>query len=162
MTVTIRQADLEDRSDADEIVRLTDAYARDSMGGGEPLPPAVKERLVEAMREHGGVEVFLAEEDGSAVGLATVVYKFSTFAAAPTLNVHDIMVMEPHRGREIGQRLLHAVEDRARARGCSRVNLEVLEENPARRLYEREGFTPRSEYWVKVLDEEGPGYASPG
>ncbi len=160
--VEIRRADLEDDEDARAVVRLTDAYARDPMGGGDPLPDSVKDRLVGAMREHGGVEVLLAEAEEGPVGLVTVVFKFSTFEAAPTLNVHDVFVEGPRRGEGIGAALLAAVEELARGRGCARVNLEVLEENPARRLYQRAGYTPRSEYWVKRLDEEGRGYASPG
>lgn len=159
MRATIRRADLDDPDDAADIVRLTDAYARDPMGGGQPLPEPVKEALVPAMREHGGVEVFLAEVDGAAVGVCTVVDKFSTFAAATTLNVHDIAVLDEHRGEGIGRALLDRVEERARERGCARVNLEVLDDNPARRLYERAGFEAKSTYMVKPLTGKGDSYA---
>lgn len=185
MPVNVRLADLSDEGDAEAIVDLTNAYARDPMGGGQPLPERVQEDLVEAMREHGGVEVLLAEiwedaEDGEPVGIAeaggetrpprddgrqpvgicTVIYKFSTFAAAPTLNVHDIAVLEDHRGRGIGRRLLEAAEERARKQGCARMSLEVLPENPAHRLYERSGFEAKSEFMVKPLTEAGDSYAS--
>ena len=36
--------------------------------------------------------------------------------------------------------MLHAVEEHALAEGCCRVTLEVLEHNPARRLYEALGY----------------------
>lgn len=171
MTVSIRHADLSDPSDAGAIVDLTDAYARDPMGGGEPLPTAVREELVDAMREHGGIEVWLAEDeedvgisgggDGRSrpVGILTCIVKFSTFAASSTLNVHDIAVLEDHRGQGVGARLLEAGEAWAREQGLARMSLEVLEENPARRLYEREGFEAKSTYMVKPLTDEGDSYA---
>ena len=36
--------------------------------------------------------------------------------------------------------LLAAVEEKARALGCTKVTLEVLEANPARKLYEAMGY----------------------
>lgn len=179
MPASIRLADLEDPDDARTIVELTDAYARDPMGGGQPLPDQTRENLVEAMREHGGVEVLLAEAGepvgieeagGDArpprdngrqpVGICTVIYKFSTFAAGPTMNVHDVAVLEDHRGKGVGQALLEAAEERARERGCARMSLEVLPENPAQRLYQRLGYEAKSEFMVKPLTEAGDSYAS--
>lgn len=162
MPVNVRLADLSDEGDAEAIVDLTNAYARDPMGGGQPLPQRVQDDLVEAIREHGGVEVLLAEDEGTGtpIGICTVIYKFSTFAAAPTLNVHDIAVLEGRRGEGIGRRLLEAAEDRARKQGCARMSLEVLPENPAHRLYERFGFEAKSEFMVKPLTEAGDSYAS--
>jgi GNAT superfamily N-acetyltransferase len=161
MAPRIRRADLADPSDAEAIVELTDAYARDPMGGGEPLPGSVREELVPAMREHGNVVVWLVEDEasGDPVGLATCIVKFSTFAASATLNVHDIAVLEDRRGEGIGRGLLDEVEAWARERGMARVSLEVLETNPARRLYERAGFEPKSTFMVKPLTERGDSYA---
>jgi len=45
------------------------------------------------------------------------------------------------RGQGVGTRLMGAVFDGARERGCRSVSLEVVDTNPgARRLYERLGF----------------------
>lgn len=160
MGVTVRMADLSNPEDADAVVRLTDAYARDEMGGGQPLPDEVKDRLVPAMLEHGNVDVLLADHEGAPIGICTLVYKFSTFSAAPTLNIHDIAVLPEHRDQGVGRKLLDTAEVLARKRGCARMNLEVLDENPAKRLYERAGFEPKSGYWVKPLTDEGESYAS--
>lgn len=186
MPVTVRLATLDDPDDARAIVELTDAYARDPMGGGEPLPDEVKDELVPAMIEHGKVDVLIAEVGGQPilsdrearehaaqdddptpegagpipVGICTVVYKFSTFAAAPTMNIHDIAVLPEYRERGIGRKLLATAEVVARKNGCARINLEVLEDNPAKRLYEREGYEAKSTYMVKPLTEAGESYAS--
>lgn len=161
MTVTIRQANLTDPTDAQRITHLTNAYAKDPMGGGKGLPKDVKERLVPAMIEHGNTHAFLALENDQALGLATTITKFSTFAAAPTLNVHDIYVLPDRRQEGIGHALLDHLENHAHEQGYARMNLEVLTKNPARHLYESAGFQPQSEYWVKPLDDDGPGYATP-
>ncbi len=154
MTASIRQADLSDPVDAQAIVELTDAYARDPKGGGRPLDDEVKAALVPAMREHGGIRVLLAEVDDESVGLATLIESFSAFNAAPVLNVHDLAVVEDHRGQGIGGRLLEATEAMAREMGCTRVTLEVLPDNPARKLYERQGFLKKSDVMVKSLGED--------
>ncbi len=153
--VTVRLADLDDPLDAQAIVDLTDAYARDPMGGGQGLSDDVEASLVAAMRAHGGIEVLLAiSQDDGPVGLLTSIRSFSAFNAAPVLNVHDLAVLEAHRGQGVGARLLRSAEVLARQQGCCRMSLEVLDENPAKRLYEREGFSAKSEYWVKSLGED--------
>ncbi|MGH3169700.1 MAG: ribosomal protein S18-alanine N-acetyltransferase [Trebonia sp.] len=56
----------------------------------------------------------------------------------------DVLTIAVHRdcwGRGIGSRLLGALIDEARVRGCLEVLLEVREDNPrARGLYRRRGF----------------------
>jgi ribosomal protein S18 acetylase RimI-like enzyme len=75
------------------------------------------------------------------VGAAVCFIGFSTFAARPLLNLHDLAVVPELRGRGIGRALLRAVEERARALGCCKLTLEVVQENTqARALYERFGF----------------------
>ena len=66
---------------------------------------------------------------------------FSTFAARPLLNIHDVHVLKEHQKRGIGRRLLEAAESEARRLGCCKLTLEVLENNhPAAALYEKLGF----------------------
>jgi GNAT superfamily N-acetyltransferase len=65
---------------------------------------------------------------------------FSTFYARPLVNVHDLSVLAAHRGQGVGRQLLAAVEAEAQRLGCCKLTLEVLERNPARRLYESCGF----------------------
>jgi len=51
-----------------------------------------------------------------------------------------IAVRREWRGRSIGARLLGALINTARTRGCFGLSLSVAATNPARRLYERHGF----------------------
>jgi ribosomal protein S18 acetylase RimI-like enzyme len=141
LTIEIRQACLSDASDAAAFLAVLDSYAADEMGGMSPLDPHVRLRLVPALREQTNALVLLAFADAVAVGLATCFFGFSTFAARPLLNVHDLAVLPAFRGRGIGRALLGAAEDCARARDCVKVTLEVREDNArARGLYHELGF----------------------
>lgn len=139
--MTVQRADLADPAQARAVVMLLDAYARDPWGGGEPLPPPVRERLIDGLRAHPTSRVWLAFDGADPVGVCTAFIGFSTFKAQPLLNLHDVAVLATHRGRGIGRALLQAAETEARSLGCCRLTLEVLEDNtPARSLYERFGF----------------------
>lgn len=140
--VEIVEADLARADHQKDVLALTNAYALDPMGGGGPLSQETLDRLVPALRETPATLILLAYVDGNAVGIATCFQGFSTFAARPLLNVHDLAVLPEHRGRGVGRALLTAVEHAARVRGCCKITLEVLEKNPARRLYEDAGFGP--------------------
>jgi ribosomal protein S18 acetylase RimI-like enzyme len=75
------------------------------------------------------------------VGIATCFIGFSTFAARPLINIHDLHVTKEHQRRGVAPSLLAAVEKEARDRGCCKLTLEVQENNrPALALYERFGF----------------------
>jgi len=139
--ISVREADLGSIAHQRAIVDLVDAYARDPMGGGEPLSTAVKDALIPGLRQHPTTIVFLAFDGAAPVGVAVCFVGFSTFKARPLINIHDLAVLAGHRGRGIGRRLLAAVEAKARQLGCCKLTLEVLERNhPARRVYTQLGF----------------------
>jgi len=155
MNLHIRPADLADPRDADSITLLLNSYAIEPVGGGKPLPPDVRERLVPALRDIPRALVLLAVADGAAIGIAVCFVGFSTFRARPLLNIHDLAVLPQHRGKGAGRALLQAAEDYARRQGCCRLTLEVLESNSgARALYRRFGFDDStiSRFLVKPLD----------
>jgi GNAT superfamily N-acetyltransferase len=139
----IVEADLERIDHQNEVLTLVDAYSRDPMGNGQPLPAKVKRNLIPGLRRHPNSLIFLARENSTAIGIAVCFLGFSTFAARPLINIHDLMVLPTHRGRGIGRRLLETVERKARQLGCCKITLEVLENNhSARRIYQAAGFAP--------------------
>ena len=139
--LTIDLADYRDPRDAADVVALLDAYARDPMGGGVPLEDAVKARLAGDLAANPHAFSLLARLEGEAVGLANCFMGYSTFAAAPLVNIHDFTVMRGHRGTGIGKALMAAIEAEALKRGASKVTLEVLSGNhPAKALYASQGY----------------------
>mgnify|MGYP001254054907 CR=1 FL=1 len=143
MSLAVRPLDLTDADQALIWLDLLDHYASDPMGGGDGLSEYAKLNLVATMREVPGFHGALAWLDGRAVGLIDCFAGFSTFAAKPLLNVHDIVVHADCRGRGIGRALLDWAEQRAAALGCCKLTLEVLSNNhSAMACYERAGFMP--------------------
>ena len=154
-TIAVVEADFARPNHQRDVAALTDAYARDPMGNGAPLAPEVLDRLIPALRAHPTTLVFLAYDGAQAVGIATCFLGFSTFHARPLVNVHDLAVLPAHRGQGLARRLLDAVERKARALGCCKLTLEVLENNaPARHLYTSAGL------YSVTLQASGPGGAN--
>ena len=139
--VNVIQADLDDPRHGEAVVEILDEYARDIMGGGNPLPDEVRENLVDGLRRHPASMVFLAYQDRRPVGIAVCFVGFSTFAAMPLINVHDLAVSRVMRRRGIGRMLLESVQAKALELGCAKVTLEVRDDNSgAERLYRSFGF----------------------
>jgi GNAT superfamily N-acetyltransferase len=142
----IHPVDYRAAQDASDVCALLDLYARDPMGGGEALAPGVLGRLCDDLAARVDAFSFLAYVDGpqpQPVGLINCFEGYSTFKARPLLNIHDIVVHPDHRGSGVGQALLGAAQDLARARGCCKLTLEVLSGNTrAARSYAHFGFAP--------------------
>jgi ribosomal protein S18 acetylase RimI-like enzyme len=135
-------ADFEDPRHAEAIVTVLDTYARDPVGAGRPLGDDVRQRLVHDLSKLGYSVVLLAfEPAGEPVGIAICFYGYSTFQARPLLNIHDLAVTPPWRGRGVGRALLIAAEEHAVTQGCCKLTLEVQDDNsPALGLYRSFGF----------------------
>lgn len=141
MAVRVVRADLSRSDHAEALAERLDDFVRDPAVAGRPLDPQVKRDVVARMREHPSVRAWLAYEGDAAVGFAVGILTFSTFAARPALNVHDLGVAADARGRGIGRALLEAMEAAAAEAGCCKLSLEVREDNTrARALYDSFGF----------------------
>jgi GNAT superfamily N-acetyltransferase len=143
MSLKVDPVDLHDLTQAEVWLGLLDHYAQDPMGGGDGLSDFAKLNLVASIREVPGYHGAMAWLDGEAVGLINCFAGFSTFAALPLFNVHDIVVLRDLRGRGIGQALLAWAEGRARELGCCKLTLEVLSKNTrAMASYQQAGYAP--------------------
>jgi GNAT superfamily N-acetyltransferase len=152
-SVQIVEADLDRQEHQNAVLELINAYAEDPMGNGEPLSDEVRRSLIPGLKQHPTTLVFLACEKGKFIGIAMCFVGFSTFAARPLINIHDLAVLPGHRGRGTGRRLLKAVERKARKMGCCKLTLEVQENNHrARQVYKGAGFAQ-----AKYVDAAGGG-----
>lgn len=161
LLLDVTLADYDDPADAIAVVALLDEYARDPMGGGEPLSVQARDRLIPGLKNTPGAFSVIARADGVAVGLANCFAGFSTFAGAPVVNIHDMIVTAAQRGRRVGRAMFAVIEAVARERGAAKVTLEVLEGNEgARALYASLGYGDyaldpeygRAMFWQKRLD----------
>ena len=140
MAAHIIEADLDNQTHCEHILILTNVYSLDVMGGGKPLPEFVQENLISGLKETPNSLIFLAYDGDKPIGVANCFIGYSTFYAKKLINIHDLGVEPNSRGKGIGKALIGAVSNKAKELDCCKVTLEVLENNPARRLYEREGF----------------------
>ena len=139
--LTVRRADYADARDAAALVALLDAYARDPAGGGEPLSDFARAHVVAELARRPQAYSVLAFDGEEAVGLVNCIEGFSTFQCRPLVNVHDVAVLDSHRGRGVAKAMFTEVERIARERGACKITLEVLSGNaPALALYQRLGF----------------------
>lgn len=135
------QADLANEAHQNAVLAMVDAYSRDPMGDGAPLSAEARERLIPGLRQHPTTLIFLAYDADTPVGVAVCFLGFSTFAAKPLINLHDVAIVPTHRGRGVGRGLLAAVEAKALELGCCKLTLEVLDQNDrALRTYTAAGF----------------------
>ncbi len=137
----VYEADLNDPEHQRAVVKLVNEYAQIPMIHGKPLTAEVQRDLIPGLQQHPTTIVFLAFEQDTAIGIAVCFLGFSTFAARPLINIHDLAVTAEYQGRGIGRLLLEAVEQKAHELGCCKVTLEVDEKNHrARQVYSAAGF----------------------
>ena len=155
--ITIIEADLENSEHQEAVIECITAYAREVSKNVYAISE-ISDRLIGGLQSHPTTLIFLAYQGGQAIGIAVCYQGFSTFAARPLLNLHDLWVHPDVRRKGIGRQLLECFEAAARARNCAKLTLEVLKNNPARRLYQRFGFNADTDnpeqtnfFWEKKL-----------
>jgi ribosomal protein S18 acetylase RimI-like enzyme len=160
--IEIVKANLSLPAHAEAIVQLMDAYAIDPMGGGRSLSDYAKANLPAELAKRKSAHVILSFVDTKPAGLIVCLEGFSTFACKPLLNIHDLIVAVPYRGRGLSKMLLQKAEDLAIELGCCKLTLEVLEGNHvARSAYKSFGFSGyelnpqmgKALFWEKKLEE---------
>lgn len=96
----------------------------------EHLPPpdaTARERLTrDALATPPRFWALLAELDGRVVGYAIYFETYSTFLAQPTLYLEDLFVLPDARTRGAGSALFRGCAAEAVARGCGRMEWQVL------------------------------------
>ncbi|MDC9720100.1 MAG: GNAT family N-acetyltransferase [Gammaproteobacteria bacterium] len=159
-SVSITLVDYQDLQQLSLLIEQLSAYAVDDMGGGQDLSAEVKQRLLQDLPQQKQNFSFLAWVGNECAGLANCLWGYSTFAAMPLVNIHDLAVQKEFRGLGISTALLQAVEDHAQTKKCCKVTLEVLGNNHiAKASYKKFGFKAyeltqgagKAEFWQKYL-----------
>jgi GNAT superfamily N-acetyltransferase len=129
-------------AEAETVGRLLVAF-RDWYGRDWPSDNSIL-ASVEGLIERPDTEYLLgsADEDSPPAGVCQLRFRHSVWMAAPDCWLEDLYVEDSARGAGLGGALVEAALERARARGCRRVELDTSESNEAaRRLYARHGFS---------------------
>jgi len=105
---------------------------------GEPLIASDARATFDRLcRRADGMFGYVAESDGSIVGLVHAVVHPTTWSPRPNCYLEDLYLSHSVRGSGLGRALVDAVADEARARRAGIVYWHTQEFNaPARRLYD--------------------------
>jgi GNAT superfamily N-acetyltransferase len=123
--------------DAADVARLMIGF-RDWWQRSEPGDAAF-EAGVRRVLADPNAEFLLAGDPPA--GVCQLRYRYAIWTESEDCWLEDIFVEPDARGSGLGRALMEAAFERARARGCARVELDVNEANPtALRLYESLGF----------------------
>ncbi len=143
-------------------VLLGELLAQDSAAVPAVFLAATRDECVDHVREllAGKSEFFVAVLAGEVVGMISLeeVHRPARvgWQAASYVNMHLIAVLESHRRRGIGTRLIEHARDVARKRGVGGVRLHVWEHNEAaRKTYEALGFSTMSRVMGMNVDLVG-------
>lgn len=99
-------------------------------------------------------EVLIAEQGAAPIGFALFFPHYSTWEGRPGLYVEDLYVDEAARGTGAGHALLAALARVACERDWRRLDLAVLDWNPARRFYEAHGMTHQEEWLAYRMEAD--------
>ena len=109
---------------------------RDWMGYATPPGETIRSTVAKLIQDPSAVYL-LAGDDG----LAQLRFRLSVWTGVEDCWLEDVYVRDSARGTGLGKALTQAAVDRARERGCKRIELDVNERNArAVGLYTSLGF----------------------
>lgn len=108
----------------------------------EAPTPAEARDAVDAVTNHPGMRLVLAELDGAVVGaMMMAVLPNLSHHAQPWCQMENLVVDEAHRGRGIGRALMDWCEAEAREAGCYKLQFQSRNHRRAsHRFYRRLGY----------------------
>lgn len=154
--VSIIECNFKNSLHKEALIRLMNNYMADDMGGKlPPYTPEIAEVVLMGLEKHPSKLILFAVVDQEFIGLTNCFVNFGTFAAKPFINIHDVVVLKEFRGRKIGQQLMEGITRKAKELGCSKITLEVRNDNKyAQKLYRKMGYDecqPPMHFWTKKL-----------
>ena len=149
--------------DLDELLPLMRAYCDfyEVAPSDEALLAMSRALIADPQRE--GVQLIARDEQGAAVGFATVFWSWSTLSAARLGVMNDLFVDPAGRGSGAAEALILACAELAREHGAPTLGWQTAKDNlRARAVYERVGGKP--EEWLDYsleTEADSPGATRP-
>jgi len=148
--VTVRLAG---PGDIEVVARLLTEF-RDHEGRDWPPEEAIRAG-VERLMPRDDTEYLLGGDPPA--GVVQLRYRWGVWWDAEDCNVEDVFVREEARGTGLGRALVSAAIDRARERGCRRMELDTGADNaPAQGLYRSLGFQDNGLFMRRRIPENLP------
>jgi GNAT superfamily N-acetyltransferase len=118
-------------------------------------------RTLIADPEREGVQLIARDDEGRAVGFATIFWTWSTLSASRIGVMNDLFVSEAARGGGTADALIEACAERCREHGATSLDWQTAHTNErARAVYERVG-AKRDERWLDYSLDVMPGATTP-
>jgi GNAT superfamily N-acetyltransferase len=134
--ITVRSATVED-------VELLHRFSID-LATYEDEPHAVTSTPETLARDGFGNDpqfaALIAERNGQPVGFALYTFNYSVWTAARGIFIEDIWVVPSERRGGVARALMEGLAQECEEKGYRRIDLNVLDWNPARGFYEKVGF----------------------
>ena len=134
-------------SDLADLLPLMRAYC--DFYGSEPTDEALlaMSRALIADPQREGVQLIARDDEGAAIGFATIFWTWSTNAGARIGTMNDLFVAPVGRGGGVADELIRACLERCRERGAVRLGWQTaLDNHRAQAVYERVGG--KREQWL--------------
>jgi GNAT superfamily N-acetyltransferase len=118
-------------------------------------------RTLIADPEHEGLQLIARDDDGEAVGFATIFWTWSTLSASRLGVMNDLFVAEGARGGGVADALIEACAERCRERGATSLDWQTAHTNSrAQAVYDRVGAR-RDDRWLDYSLDVTPGATTP-
>lgn len=142
-------------ADLEELLPLVRGYCE--FYGTDPSDDALRE-LSRWLLEHpeDGVQTIARDEDGRAIGFATVYWTWRTMHAARIAVLEDVFVSQQARGGGVARALIEDARARAREHGAVQLDWQTAKTNErAQRAYAALGAEPDDRWLDYSLPTEG-------
>jgi GNAT superfamily N-acetyltransferase len=139
------------RADVATVTGLIGEF-RDFLDGEEPSNAQIESVVSELVGDPHTEYLLIGDPES---GFAQIRYRLSVWQPGEDAWLEDVFVRESERGKGFGRTLVEAAIERARSRGCGRIQLETNRNNEgAVALYESVGFSASHlpDYWGDAPD----------
>src|SRR3954466_14460854 len=134
-------------ADLDELLPLMRGYCTFYEVDPPDADLLAMSRALIADHELEGLQLIARDDDGRAVGFATIFWSWSTLSARRLGVMNDLFVAEDARGGGYAEALIRACVERARERGAGSLGWQTAKDNyRAQAVYERVGG--KREEWL--------------
>lgn len=151
MEYTIRTAQKSDMKQVLQLIQELAIFEKEE----NAVEVSLQDLEEDGFGENALFHCFVAERNGTIVGMALVYPRYSTWKG-PVIHLEDLIVTEKMRGSGLGTALLDEVVKYGNDLGVKRISWEVLDWNePAIGFYESKGAHVMRDWDVVQLDEQG-------
>jgi GNAT superfamily N-acetyltransferase len=140
----------------DDVAVVARLLSEFNVHNGRDWPPETTIRAgVERLISRDDTEYLLGGDPP--MGVVGLRYRYGVWWDAEDCNVEDVFVREEARGTGLGRQLVSAAIERARERGCRRMELDTGADNaPALGLYHSLGFFDSGVFLRRRIPENNP------